>query len=342
MAAAPPILQWMSTLSDPVRLRALRVLDRQELSVAELCDVLQLPQSTVSRHLKALSDDSWLAARRDGTSRIYQMAADLPAPARRLWHLLRDQLVESGLSASDEARLERVRAARQTRSQAFFSSSAAYWDRLRTELFGDQVEVPLLSALLDPAWTVGDLGCGTGRLVEALAPFVAQVVAVDASAAMLGAARRRLAGSPNVELRRGDLGALPLGDASLDAAVLALVLHHVGDPGRALAEVFRVLKPGGRAVVLDMQPHDRAEYRSQMGHEWLGFESGRLTAWCEEAGLEQVRVHPLPPTVGVKGPPLFVALCRKAASSAKDSLPGRPGRATTSPPRRRKEVPDDR
>jgi len=126
MASAPAILGWMSTLSDPMRLRALRVLERQELSVADLCDVLQLPQSTVSRHLKLLSDDDWVAMRREGTSRLYQLSSALPGPARKLWLLLREQLVESGITAADDARLERVRRERQTRSQAFFASNTTH------------------------------------------------------------------------------------------------------------------------------------------------------------------------------------------------------------------------
>ena len=128
---AAPIFSWMTSLADPTRVRALRLLERQELSVAELCDVMQLPQSTVSRHLKVLGDDGWLAGRRDGTSRFYALADGLPAAARRLWSLTREQVGETGAARSDEQRLQRALTARQSRSEAFFASSAAHWDRLR-------------------------------------------------------------------------------------------------------------------------------------------------------------------------------------------------------------------
>jgi ArsR family transcriptional regulator len=317
MAGVPAILQWMSSLSDVTRVRALRLLERQELSVAELCDVLQLPQSTVSRHLKVLADDGWVAARREGTSHLYAVAAERPAPARRLWALLREQLGENGQSLSDDARLERVLAARQTRSQAFFATSAGGWDKLRAELFGDRLEVPILAGLLDERWAVGDLGCGTGGLLEALSPFVSRVVGVDSSAAMLAAARRRTAPLKNVELKRGAMEALPLEDASLDAAMLVLVLHHLAEPLRAILELARVLKPGGRALLVDMQPHERAEYRAQMGHVWLGFSSAQIERWLAEAGLVDARVRELAPSPEVKGPPLFAAVAHKPPGAPK-------------------------
>ena len=313
MAGAPEILGWMASLSDVTRVRALRLLERHELSVAELCDVLQLPQSTVSRHLKVLSDGSWIACRRDGTSRLYAMAEGRPQPARRLWSLLREQAGENGQAQSDDQRLERVLSARQTRSQAFFATSAGQWDKLRGELFGPGLEVPLLAGLLDESWTIGDLGCGTGGLLEALSPFVAKVVGVDDSSAMLAAARKRTARLPNVRLERGAMESLPLDDACLDAAFLVLVLHHLPEPARALAEAARVLAPGGRLVVMDMQPHDRAEYRGQMGHVWLGFEPAQMERWLAEAGFEAARVRALPPAPTVKGPPLFAATARRAA-----------------------------
>ena len=172
---------------------------------------------------------------------------------------------------NDQRRVQTVLAERRTKSQEFFSSSAGQWDRLRDDLFGERFHLAALPAFADSEWTVGDLGCGTGQLTATLAPFVGRVIAVDASAAMLQAARKRLQGFENVELRRGDLEALPIDDARLDAATLALVLHHLPEPGRALAEVARVLKPGGRLLIVDMLPHDRESYRQQMGHVWLGF-----------------------------------------------------------------------
>jgi ArsR family transcriptional regulator len=163
-----------------------------------------------------------------------------------------------------------------------------------------------LAACADPDATVGDLGCGTGQVSAALAPFVKAVIGVDSSAAMLQAARKRLQGQRNVDLRRGDLEALPIDDDRLDTATVMLVLHHIPEPGRAIAEAARVLKPGGR-LVLDMLPHDREHYRQQMGHVWLGFPEEHVERLFTEAGFTRTRIVPLPADPKAKGPALFVA-----------------------------------
>jgi ubiquinone/menaquinone biosynthesis C-methylase UbiE len=164
-----------------------------------------------------------------------------------------------------------------------------------------------IAGLLDHRWTIGDLGCGTGQLAAALAPFVARVVAVDRSAEMLAAARRRLRGWPSVELRRGDLEVLPVVDGELDAAIVMLVLHHVPDPAAVLRDAARSLRTGGRLLVLDMLPHDREEYRHQMGHVWLGFSEDQMQRLLGSAGFVDVRTVPLPVDAEVKGPALFAA-----------------------------------
>jgi ubiquinone/menaquinone biosynthesis C-methylase UbiE len=151
----------------------------------------------------------------------------------------------------------------------------------------------------------------------ALAPFVARVVAVDSSAAMLQAARRRLHGFDNIDLRRGDLEALPIDDERLDAATLMLVLHHVPEPGQALAEAARVLKPGGRVLVVDMLPHDRESYRQQMGHVWLGFAEDHVRGMLDASGFEEIRIIPLATGAKTKGPGLFVATGRKREAARK-------------------------
>ena len=308
----PAILDHLASLADTTRSRILLLLDRHELSVSELCGIMQLPQSTVSRHLKALADAGWVAARAEGTSNVYTMTRDeLDAAARRLWLLVREQVGSTPAAAQDERRLRTALAERRTRSQEFFSSSAGQWDRLRDELFGDRFHLAALGGLADSSWTVGDLGCGGGQVSAALAPFVARVIAVDASAAMLQAAKRRLQDADNVELRRGELEALPIDDARLDAATMMLVLHHVPEPQRALAEAARVLKPGGRALVVDMQPHDRESYRQQMGHVWLGFGDDQLRRMFGAAGLEEVTIVALPPDARAKGPALFVATAKR-------------------------------
>lgn len=297
----------LSALSDPTRVRLLLVLDRHELTVGELCAVLQLPQSTVSRHLKVLADDGWLTARAEGTTRQYRVPEDLDQGARRLWRVVREQAGESESAQQDTVRAAQVLAERRARSQEFFSSAAGQWDVLRTELFGRRQDLQALLGLIDETWAIGDLGCGTGELALAVAPFVRRVVAVDASRQMLAAARRRLADVRNVDLRHGELEALPVDDGELDAAVVFLVLHYVIEPARALAEVARALKPGGRLLLVDMVPHDRADLRAQMGHVWQGFSRDQLAAWCAEAGFGPLRYVTLPADPAARGPLLFAA-----------------------------------
>jgi ubiquinone/menaquinone biosynthesis C-methylase UbiE/DNA-binding transcriptional ArsR family regulator len=313
MVTAPAILDHLSALSDSTRSRILLLLDRHELTVSELCGIMQLPQSTVSRHLKALADSGWVSLRAEGTSNLYTLQRDdLEPAAKRLWLLVREQVGPMPAAANDQRRLQTALAARRTKSQEFFASSAGQWDRLRDELFGDRFHLAALTAFADRTWTVGDLGCGTGRVSEALAPFVARVIAVDASGAMLQAARRRLHASDNVDLRRGELEALPIDEAQLDAATLMLVLHHVTEPARALAEVARTLKPGGRLILVDMLPHDREQYRQQMGHVWMGFSNEHIEQLIGEAGFRDVRVVALPADAKAKGPGLFVAIATRA------------------------------
>jgi ArsR family transcriptional regulator len=154
---------------------------------------------------------------------------------------------------------------------------------------------------------VADLGCGTGQTTAALAPYVKQVFAVDESSAMLAAARRRLGEHENVDLRSGRLEGLPIDDASVDVAVLSLVLHFVVDPMAVIAEAARVLRPSGRVLVVDMMPHERDEYRTTMGHLWLGFDEQQVAGWLEGAGFASPRFVPLPPDPQAKGPALFTA-----------------------------------
>ena len=311
-SAAPAILDHLASLADTTRSRILLLLDRHELTVSELCAIVQLPQSTVSRHLKALADAGWAHSRADGTSNLYSLTRDeLDATARRLWGLVREQVGSTAAAVQDQRRLQATLAERRTKSQEFFSSSAGQWDRVRDELFGDRFHLAALAALADPNWTFGDLGCGTGQLTAHLAPFVAGVIGVDESAAMLQAAKKRLLGFDNVDLRRGELEALPIDDGRLDAAALMLVLHHVPEPEKALTEVVRVLKPGGRVLVVDMQPHDRENYRQQMGHVWLGFSDAQIQQLLEDAGFRDVRTVPLAPDARAKGPGLFVIAARK-------------------------------
>ena len=310
----PEIFDRLAALADPTRCRLLLVLEAQELTVSEICTILQLPQSTVSRHLKTLADDGWVTARRDGTSRRYSAVRRVgDERAQRLWQLLRDEVATGSAADQDRARLEEVLIQRRTKSQEFFSSAAGQWAQMREALFGRRFDLLSLLALLDQDWVVGDLGCGTGQTAASLSPFVGRVIAVDDSNAMLAAARERLGEAENVELRQGRLEALPIEDQSLDAAILGLVLHHLPDPPKVLREAARALKPAGRLLVVDMLPHAREDYRQEMGHVWLGFEVEQLEEWLEKAGFDKIAIRALPPEQDAKGPNIFAASARRLA-----------------------------
>ena len=316
---ATPIFGQMTALADPTRSRLLLALERNELTVNELRAILQLPQSTISRHLKMLSAEGWVEARAEGTSRHYRIATDSLDPAtRRLWHLVRDEVMHTTAADQDARRTQAVLSDRSTKSQQFFSTSAGQWDRMRLELFGRRADVALLG-LLDESWKVADLGCGTGAVAQVLAPFVEQVIAVDESNAMLSAARKRLHGIENVDIRNGRLEALPLADGEVDVALLFLVLHYASEPATVISEAVRVLKPGGRVLVLDMMPHDRQDLRQRMGHLWQGFDSATLSGWMQAAGLEGFRYSPLPADPDAKGPTLFAASGRRVAAATRNS-----------------------
>lgn len=310
MAVAPPLLDSLSALADATRCRMLTVVESHELTVSELCTVLQLPQSTVSRQLKILADAGWLASRRDGTSRYYTIALDDESRAQ-VWRITREQMAGQLSAGQDVRRLERVLKLRSTASQKFFATSAGQWDLVREDLFGRDFLASSLLSLLDETWVVGDLGCGTGLATAAIAPHVSRVIGVDASEEMLGAAKTRLSALKNVDWRTGTLEALPIKDRTLDVAVLMLVLHHVPSPVAALSEAFRSLKPGGRVLLVDMAPHHHEDYRQQMGHVWLGFGSDQVRKFLGQAGFEKVEVKNLPEDPGARGPGLFVATGRR-------------------------------
>ena len=312
LAQPIPLFERMTALADSTRSRMLLLLERHELTVNEIRSVLQLPQSTVSRHLKALSDQDWVTSRPDGTSRRYRTAERLEPSSRKMWNVVREQVAATPTSAQDARRVQTVLAHRRSKSQKFFSSAAGQWDRLRVELFGSRADLIGLLGLFDENWTVGDLGCGTGQLSESIAPFVGQVIAVDDSAAMLSAARRRLASMTNVDVRSGRLESLPIENGSLDAALLFLVMHYVPEPGEAITEAYRTLKPGGRLLIVDMMPHDREDLLHEMGHVWRGFSEEQISSMLKDAGFFGGRYHPLPADEAAKGPTLFAAVGHKS------------------------------
>lgn len=309
---AAPILDYMDALSEGVRCRLLLLLDREELTVSDLCDVLQLPQSTVSRHLKTLADGGWVDSRPDGTRRLYHSTvASLESAAQRLWDLTRSEVEDGAVGRADRERLHSVLSRNRSRSREFFDASGDRWDALRGDLFGNHFHLHALLSLVPSEWHIADLGCGTGTMTEALAPYVRHVTGIDPSAPMLGLAERRLQRFDNVDLQVGSLESLPIDDASVDAATLMLVLHHVEHPREAIAAAERCLRPGGRLLIVDMVPHDREMYRQEMGHSWLGFSEAIMTDYLRDAGFDCPRFTVLPPAPEAKGPNLFAVTADK-------------------------------
>jgi len=305
------IADQLAVLGEPVRLRVLRVLESHELSVGEVSRVVQLPQSTVSRHLKVLAEAGWLVRRSEGPATMYRLVLDdLPPSLRVLWVPVREQVSAGSEAHEDLRRVAAVIAERRTDSQSFFGRVGGEWDAMRAELFGVGFTGAALLSMVPPGWVVADLGSGTGNGAELLAPVVKKVIAVDQNEAMLASARDRLRGFRNVEFVRGDMERVPLTDASVDAAVMLLVLHHVEEPSAALGEARRIIKPGGVLVLMDMVAHDRADYRQMMGHKHLGFARAGVEGMLVRAGFVAVSHRELPRDAAAKGPGLFVAVGR--------------------------------
>ena len=309
----PPLLGRLAALSDLARLRILRLLAAGELSVGELARALQLPQSTVSRHLKVLFGAGWIGRRSEGTASLYRLTEDaLDDGSRQLWRLIRDRVGPLPTFDEDDRRLVEVLAERRTDSKAFFGRVAGEWNELRCGLFGEAFTTEALLGLVRADWVVADLGCGTGNAAEHLAPVVGKVIAVDREPAMLEAARKRLAGFDNVEFRPGDLTeALPFPDRAVDAVVVFLVMVYIPEPASALIEMARILRPGGMVLIVDLVAHDRESYRHTMGHLHLGFEPRQVEQWGRSAGFSEVRYRHLRPATTAKGPGLFAATLPK-------------------------------
>jgi len=301
-------MAWASLVGDATRLRLLRLLELEELGVGEMARIMQLPQSTISRHLRMLIDAGWVARRNEGTAGLHRLdGAGLDETAQALWRLARTQ-VDATQAAQDDARRASVLAERRTDSRTFFGRLGGEWDRLRRELFGSSFAAEALLALMEPDLTVADLGCGTGDAAEHLAPLVRRVIAVDRESTMLEAARRRLASHRNVSFRQGDLLELPIRTGEADVAVVMLVLHHLEHPDRAVAECARILSARGRLLIVDMVRHDRRDFGRTMGHQHLGFNEADARAWARSAGLALRRWRVLRADPQAKGPAIFAAL----------------------------------
>jgi ArsR family transcriptional regulator len=291
--ASEALQKVFKTLADPTRIRILFLLEREELAVQELMEVLEMAQSRVSRHLGILREAGLLQDRRDGTFVLYRFIPPRSSDWREAWSLVSRSLGEDATTERDLASLARVIEARASRSRSFFDSVGPEWDALRKVWSDDLLRARALARLIPPGLRVADIGTGTGVLAFELARAGLRVIAVDHSPRMLEAARSKLEQDPGLEvdLRLGDASSLPLGDGEVDAAFAHMVLQYLASPVDAVREMARVVTPGGRVVVIDFVSHDREWMRQELGVVRLGFATEEIEASFAAAGLKAARIE---------------------------------------------------
>jgi len=315
--ATETLQKIFKTFADPTRIRLLALLEREELAVQELMEVMGMAQSRISRHLRILKEAELLTDRHEGTFVLYRMAAPLDGPWQKSWHLVKQELSEDATLQRDADALARVLHSRAARTRAWFDSIGPEWDSLRKIFNDDLLRARAIAQLVPRKLRVLEVGTGTGVLGAELAQLGLEVIAVDHSEAMLSAARTKfeeLGLSERVQLRGGEANALPLADGEVDAALAHMVLHYIPAPGDAIREMARALRSGGRIVIVDFEKHDRQWMQQELGVRWLGFEPAQLTAWLEEAGFTEIAIDVTPPLAGGRDlPAALIATARKTA-----------------------------
>lgn len=286
--AFPTILAALEAAGEDTRLRLLALLAEAELTVSELVTILGQSQPRISRHLKLLTEAGLVERHREGAWAFFTVASRT-AVAELARDLVRRLDPADPVLLADRARLAEVRSARHAQAERYFAAQAGNWNSLRAlHVAEERVEAAVLDAVgPGPFHAVLDLGTGTGRMIELLAPRAIRAVGIDGSPAMLNIARTQLdrRGLRNVQLRQGDIYALPVERGGYDLVVIHQVLHYLDDPGRALKEAARVLRPGGRLVVVDFAPHGEESLRDQHAHRRLGFGRAELDGFLADAGL---------------------------------------------------------
>jgi ArsR family transcriptional regulator len=294
------IIKILRVLADPKRLRILLLLDHEELSVAELQEILAMGQSTISTHLSHLKQASLVEDRRTGKSSLYKLKAGVSGAGDLLMRLLDQAKQQIPEAEPDQIARRRVVKKRQEKMRAFFDSVAG---RLGRDYVPGRSWKSMAEALLRlmPPMVIADLGAGEGAFALLLAQRATKVIAVDSSAKMIEVSREQALrhGVKNVEYRLGDMEELPIEDGVVDLVFFSQTLHHALHPERAIQEAWRILIPGGRIVVLDLLKHRFEEAREIYADEWLGFSEAELEAMLEKAGFVNLQtsvVHKEPET----------------------------------------------
>jgi ArsR family transcriptional regulator len=300
-------LAIFSALADPTRLRILALLRAMELSIGELALVLGQSQPRVSRHVKILADAQLVQRRKEGSWVFLGLGGpEILTPLLAAIDAWNARGGGDYWAVADVARLAAVRADRARAAEDYFNAHAAEWDAMRSLHVAEaDVEAAVRAILADtPIGRLVDIGTGTGRMIELLGEQAEQVIGIDRSPEMLRLAREKVSapGLAHVELRQGDMFALPLLSGSADVVIIHQVLHYAQQPQGVIAEAARVLAPNGRLLVVDFGPHDKEELRTRHAHARLGFADAQMAGWFAEAGLESA------PPVALAGGELTVNL----------------------------------
>lgn len=291
----------LEAAGEPTRLRLLALLAEAELTVTELTAILGQSQPRVSRHLKLLVEAGLVDRHREGAWAFFRLADRGPA-ARLLADIVARIDMADPVPRSDRERLVEVRAERSREAQKYFARHAAEWDRIRSLHVPDaRVEAAIMAIAGDLYIdTLLDIGTGTGRMLELLAPKAVRAIGLDVNPAMLAVARANLekAGVRNVQLRQGDVYALTPGETACSLIVVHQVLHFLDDPARAVREAARLLAPGGRMIVVDLSPHRDERLRDEFAHRRLGFSPDEIAGFMRDAGLEALEPVVVEPEAG--------------------------------------------
>lgn len=292
------LLAALRACGEPTRLRILALLGRSELTVKDLTAILGQSQPRISRHLKLLAEASLVVRHPEGAW-VYYRLADEPGVRRLIQALIEAADPDDPQLGRDRERLAAIKQEHAEAAARYFADNAASWGELRSLHVADrEVEAAMLASIGDRR--IGsflDLGTGTGRMLELFAGHYDRAVGIDASTAMLAVARANIdrAGLAGVQVRQGDIYNLPTPRDSFDLVTIHQVLHYLDEPGRAVAEAARVLRPGGRLLIVDFAPHGLEFLRERHAHRRLGFDHATIRLWIEGAGLTLEKVVDLPP-----------------------------------------------